>query len=137
MMIIYFNFYQTSESKEEEEEENNNKEEETDRGEKRHGLLFVAMFAQKCRSEELLRSSDGLDIVEESSSAPPRRLFVKTLSTWSMSNNSGGNNQNGRGADVPSQMVQLLPGRGVATKGCCRRQRHLHPHLHHNHQLQR
>ncbi|KRY09039.1 E3 ubiquitin-protein ligase MARCH1, partial [Trichinella patagoniensis] len=74
-------------------------------------LLFVAMFAQKCRSEELLRSSDGLDIVEESSSAPPRRLFVKTLSTWSMSNNSGGNNQNGRGADVPSQMVQLLPGR--------------------------
>ncbi|KAL1236888.1 E3 ubiquitin-protein ligase [Trichinella spiralis] len=69
------------------------------------------MFAQKCRSEELLRSSDGLDIVEESSSAPPRRLFVKTLSTWSMSNNSGGNNQNGRGADVPSQMVQLLPGR--------------------------
>ncbi|KAL1245639.1 E3 ubiquitin-protein ligase [Trichinella spiralis] len=52
-----------------------------------------------------------LDIVEESSSAPPRRLFVKTLSTWSMSNNSGGNNQNGRGADVPSQMVQLLPGR--------------------------
>ncbi|KRZ43662.1 E3 ubiquitin-protein ligase MARCH8, partial [Trichinella pseudospiralis] len=70
--------------------------------------LFVAMFAQKCRSEELLRSSDGLGIVEPSSSTPPRRLFVKTLSTWSMSNS---NSNNGRGGDVPSQMVQLLPGR--------------------------
>ncbi|KRY65296.1 E3 ubiquitin-protein ligase MARCH1 [Trichinella pseudospiralis] len=66
------------------------------------------MFAQKCRSEELLRSSDGLGIVEPSSSTPPRRLFVKTLSTWSMSNS---NSNNGRGGDVPSQMVQLLPGR--------------------------